>query len=94
MPGYKNKSEAEREAINERARNWPRPLSVVQRNALIRMSRSPLQYSPIRTACWGGLFMAATIDALSRRGLCRIEGKQRMRADITAKGRRAIGRTA
>jgi hypothetical protein len=89
------KTKAMRAAIDERARNWERPPSPVQRQALARMAEAPLPFIPgrLRHGKWG-LFGKETINSLTRRGLCRIEGKQRMRACITAKGRKAIGRTA
>lgn len=95
MPGYKRKTTAEREAINERARAWVRPISTFQRNALAAMAKGPLARG---RAGWGTkleenrYWHSQTIEALVGRGLARIEGKQRMRAVITGKGRLELKR--
>jgi hypothetical protein len=85
MPHFgARKTKAMRDAIDERARNWERPPSPAQRSAIADMARAPLAFAWAYDT-WGG-HKATTIDALTRRGLCRIEGKQRMRACITRKG--------
>lgn len=91
--GPSRRTQADRDAINARAAAWERPLSARQRRALGVMPYEPLQYKHAteRWASRWGVYSDATIHALERRGLCRIEGKQRPKACITAAGRKALG---
>lgn len=89
------KTQAQRDAIDERARDYPRPLSPGQRLALQAMSVAPLRYITTRGGTFSGTWSGvkqATIEALHARYLCRIEGKQRPRAVITGKGRKELAR--
>lgn len=83
------KTQAQRDAINARADAYPRPLSTIQRLVLKCIARASLRYTG--AGRWGG-YAEKTINSLVGRRLCRIEGKQRMRARITPAGRRELAR--
>lgn len=88
------KTQAQRDAINARADAYPRPISPSQRLALVAMAAAPLRFWRLpgqQRWAWGGFF-TATINSLEQRRLCRIRGKQRPRAVITAVGRRELAR--
>lgn len=93
------KTKAKREAINERARAWPRPLSGKQLAALIEMTRRPLVYgnagfhNDANTQGKFRYFASGTVTALARKKLCVITGSGPQRAArITSKGRRLVAR--
>lgn len=86
----RKRTQAQRDAINARADAYPRPLSPSQRLALVAMADAPLSQGRV-SGRWGG-FQSVTVGALLRKCLCRIKGKQRPRAVITAAGKRELGR--
>jgi hypothetical protein len=98
MPaGYKQRTDAEREAINERARNWKRPpaaLSERQCGALAAMALGELIYTVAGfNGDVGGYHSSQTVLSLAQRGLCSVAGAgKHRRARITAAGRREIAR--
>lgn len=92
------KTRAERDAINKRAAEWPRPLSTTQAAALRVLGRRALYCG--RGGWHGGdpygstgFFSTQTVDALAKRGLCSTRGTHWNRsARITAAGRRELAR--
>lgn len=89
MNPLRKRTPAERAAIDARAKDWPRPLTLRQQQALASMRKGPLAYVRI-TRRWGDS-LGTTIFSLVARGLCRIEGRQRPRACITGAGRKVLG---
>lgn len=87
------KTQAQRDAINKRAREYPRPISAWQLEALRYMVKLPLQRG---RAGWATdlllnkYWQSQTILKLVERGFCRIA--HRRFAIITAAGRRELAR--
>lgn len=86
----RKRTQAQRDAINAHAAAYPKPLSPRQQKALAAMAFMQLSFGRV-TGRWHG-HLQATVDALERKRLCRIEGKQRPRAVITAAGKRELAR--
>lgn len=91
----RKRTQAQRDAINARAAAYPKPLSPTQLQALKSIARAPVKYIgggwESYADTWEG-YADKTINSLVGRRLCRIEGKQRPRAIITAAGKRELAR--
>lgn len=89
----RKRTPAQRAAIDVRAAAWERPLSMMQRSALVSLSLHPLAYTVAGWARQGsgglGAFRTGTIESLVRMGYARIYrlGRRPVRATITGAGR-------